>query len=470
VAINSSIIRVPFDLIIRNCSPLLISSILSISTLILLNLPFLVLAQSNYIIRPIFNIDLILVVAICLLNIRIGILLLIIIWGLDAYLVASLNFHFGVNFDFLQSIVFINALNLYHFINAEYASILFLFAFCGVLAIYTLRNSKFSLKSLVIFGFLIICLDLLNGSMSVFGLGEDRLLVYKNIAGSPVYNLAISKWQLKQIAPSGISKFSQPKTFQIAGDWNKRHPNNSILVIIVESMGRPLSPKLQLWLEQQIFVDNITSRWETTASYEHFYGSTTGAELRVLCSLFGSYSSINVTNASNCLPNRLNAAGYNTTGLHGFTSQMFNRQYWWPIIGLHSQIFAEQKLASNSICGGAFPGICDADMISKAVSIADKPKQFVYLLTLNTHLPLEKKILPNNFLNLCHTESVDISSCEMVFSLGELLKSVSIALQGAKHPFFVEIVGDHSPPFLNRVSRLSFDQKMVPLYILKPLK
>jgi hypothetical protein len=109
-------------------------------------------------------------------------------------------------------------------------------------------------------------------------------------------------------------------------------------------------------------------------------------------------------------------------------------------------------------------------MILKAALIADKPKQFVYLLTLDTHLPLKKIIVPNSFLNLCRMESVDISSCQMVYSLGEVLKSISIELQEAKTPFFIEIVGDHSPPFLNEQSRLSFNQKMVPIYILKPLK
>jgi hypothetical protein len=194
-----------------------------------------------------------------------------------------------------------------------------------------------------------------------------------------------------------------------------------MLVIIVESMGVPNSTVLKTRMEEKLFTSKVKARWATTSLNEPFSGSTTSGEIRVLCGLTGQYHRLTVDNASQCLPNKIALAGYTTTGMHGFTSQMFDRATWWPTIGINNRFFAEQLSNSGNFCGHAFPGICDKDLIIRAVNIAGQPKQFVYLLTLNSHLTLLPTEIPLYLQVLCKQESAGTQACQLIAQLGNVL-------------------------------------------------
>ena len=161
--------------------------------------------------------------------------------------------------------------------------------------------------------------------------------------------------------------------------------------------------------------------------------------------------------------------GYATTGMHGFTSQMFDRAVWWPSIGLKSQFWAEQLSTPDNICRSAFTGVCDNYLIAKATNQVDRSKQFVYLLTLGTHLPLMDSPISSDLQKLCTQAEIDTSACQLVSQLGSVLSSLANSLEGVQTPPFVAVVGDHAPPFQAKADRMSFDQRNVPLYLLEPM-
>jgi hypothetical protein len=444
-------------------------SIFALLAVLLLNAPFWVLQQHYFVLRPIFNIDLNFVAVICLLNVPIGAALLLFAWVLDGVLVASFSYFFGSVFEFVSTIGYLSVLELYRYLTLQVGVILLMFLLLGSGVLFIFIRRRTSVNAIIIISLIICFFDIINGSTQLFGLGRDQFLVKENIAGSPSLNLWVARNRERVTSTIPLSSLPSPTAFHRIAEWHSRHSEQSVLVVIVESLGRPVPAKLQAWLEDQIFTSKVKSRWRTTSTIESFAGSTTYGELRVLCGLSGHYRRITVENAQKCLPYTASLDGYETTGYHGFTSQMFERSKWWPSIGLNSRYFAESLASSTPMCAGAFPGVCDDAMITLASLQADKPRQFVYLLTLNTHLPLEHTDVPSSFRSLCSLEAFDDLACELVFLLGNTLKNISGNLERVGHPPFVAIVGDHAPPFNDIQSRMSFVKGTVPVYFLEPI-
>jgi hypothetical protein len=446
-----------------------IEALAPLVALLLLNSPFWFLQQFYFVMRPVFSIDLLLVAVVCAFSLRVGVPMLLLAWALDGLLVASFSYHFGTASEFLSSFHFANALGLRHFVTPTLLGVLLLFLVTGAIAMLALHKPRRSVRNLLAWAFLICLFDVMNGSTQLFGLGQDQFRVPMNVAGSPAWNLGVTRARARENSSLPMAPAVQTSAFNAISRWQAIHPGSSMLVIIVESMGIPNAPILQSWLEQQLFTSSVRSRWATSSSIERFSGTTTFGELRVLCGLSGHYTRLNQNTASGCLPARFAVEGYATTGMHGFTSQMFDRAEWWPSIGMGSRLFAEQLARREHLCGDAFPGVCDDYMVALATKQADQPKQFVYLLTLNTHLPLVPSPIPQDLLHLCATASVGDSACQLISQLGTLLRAVATSMQGVKQPPFVAVVGDHAPPFNAIVDRSSFNQKNVPLYLLTPL-
>ncbi len=91
------------------------------------------------------------------------------------------------------------------------------------------------------------------------------------------------------------------------------------------------------------------------------------------------------------MPHHFAEAGYTTTSVHAFTDYLFERATWYPQIGFQQMVFRKDLVAKGARdCPGIFPGACDVDvapMIHDRLVQARSP-QFVYWLTLNSHLPV----------------------------------------------------------------------------------
>lgn len=246
--------------------------------------------------------------------------------------------------------------------------------------------------------------------------------------------------------------------------WARQHPDRGVLFVIVESFGVPADPQVRAWLDQQI---SPPAGYQMRRGDTAFAGTTTYGELRQLCQLRGSYQALDGMLARQCLPNQLKELGWRTVGLHGFSAYMFSRRGWWQAIGLQRSAFLED-LASQypRRCGGAFKGLCDEDLVDAALQQLDDSPAFVYMLTLNTHLPLPAEPAQQVPDELCTQRGLAAQTCKMMAMQGQLLRTLrERVLSRPDHPMLV-IVGDHAPPFPDVPNRSAFKAGSVPYWIL----
>jgi len=176
-----------------------------------------------------------------------------------------------------------------------------------------------------------------------------------------------------------------------------------------------------------------------------------------------------------CLPEVLQQRGYHTMAVHGFEPRMFQRESWYPRIGFEESWFLPQ-LRSQGLpeCPGPFPGLCDAAVatwIGAKLRSPETSPQFVYWLTLNSHLPVPVKT------GLQQPASCEVSLllkdralCTWFQLIHDVHRSVAqLALdQMALRPTVFLIVGDHAPPFSSDARRGAFLSHEVPYVVLWP--
>jgi hypothetical protein len=249
---------------------------------------------------------------------------------------------------------------------------------------------------------------------------------------------------------------------------------NHLLVVMVEALGLPRDPALQARLVQRWRQGDIARRYEVSTGSTPFWGSTTNGEMRELCGRWDNYHGLLEKSDPACLPAKLVRQGYRTTAIHGFKNEFFGRTSWYPNVGFQRLVFREELVAQGVTgCGGVFPGACDRDVpaLIGAQLKAAKEKQFVYWLTLNSHIPVPA------------SESLGTKDCArfdpalardhaMVCRLFSLWADVDAQLakvlaDPALPPTDILLVGDHAPPFFDRTQRSQFDGERVPWVLLK---
>jgi hypothetical protein len=436
--------------------------------LVLPQLPFWAARADFSLDRPLFNLDLALATLIACAYRRTGMVLLVFAWIVDIARAASLNYHFISPVEFVATAKFADMVVLRQVLSWK-----LLLAVAGLMACFACvaRLVKRPLMPGLLVGMLMLqLLDLANGSSQLFGWGADRFRVQANIAGSPSWNIVQAERHAVALARMPMTPYEHPRTFEAITAWHQRHPEGSVLLVLVESMGKPTSPEIAEWLGRRLATPALASRWTLRQHADDFYGPTTSGELRVLCGLRGSYAGLKPKDEAGCLPNRWKAEGREAHGLHGFHLRMFDRLQWWPRIGLTPWRFDPDAETSPRFgCNGAFPGVCDDAVLDAAVRLVDQPSRFVYALTLDTHLPMSPgHEVPADLAALCVKTRTNDVACQMVAQLGTVLDVTAAKVSSLVRPPLVVIVGDHSPPFAVSESRQAFDQTQVPLYVLTP--
>jgi hypothetical protein len=247
-----------------------------------------------------------------------------------------------------------------------------------------------------------------------------------------------------------------------------RPDRRDLVVVVVEALGVPADPTGTALFAADWNRPGWSARYDVTHGQVPFYGSTTNGELRELCNKWGNYTDFDF-DQTDCLPKRYARAGYQTIAYHGFAKLMFDRDHWFPKMGLQHLAFGEELLDQGlSICPGVFPGACDTDIapvIAKRLKQADKP-QFVYWMTLNSHLPVLKSHgLGTAVCELGSREWADAHPqvCRLFLVHHRLADAIdALAMDKDLPPTDFVIVGDHVPPFFDRTSRSLFDNAHVP--------
>ena len=435
----------------------------------LANGAFWILGTWLMIVRPVFNLDMIIGLMLMSMLPRWGLLLIVMAWALDALISQSLTFHFTNTLDFVRASRFLGEVQIENYFGWQLVFVTLPFVVCLVLLWVTREQRRGDWLHVATLGLLLFAADVFNGSSIVSG--RDVRGFAANKAGSPAAMTALRILGSHDAEPlSALPPGSSVASVAYVEDWALKHPDRSIVFVIVESMGAHEGANVGQWLATQVYPASLATRYQLNQYKIPFHGPTTSGELRELCDLKGTYRRVDSTAGQHCLPARLASHGWATTGLHGFSQRMFDREGWWGAIGLSQRRFAESFLGENlPLCGGAFRGLCDDDLIHRSFQIASASRQFVYLLTLNTHLPLEHKPITAEIHSMCESARLSDDVCQWVSQTGKVLSRISAEAAVSANPPLIVVVGDHSPPFINATSRGQFNQNHVPAFVLRPI-
>lgn len=249
----------------------------------------------------------------------------------------------------------------------------------------------------------------------------------------------------------------------------------NVMVIVVESLGFPNgNAELQRLLFAHYKTPAVKAKFDLSFGSTTYYNSTTAAEIRELCGRWGDYYDLVEARDSTCLPAEMARKGYETRAYHSFTGEFFDRQSWYPNIGFQHRTFGPDLIARGAAnCGGVFPGACDRDVprqLAAQLKAANKP-QFIYWLTVNTHLPVPTG--SNLAVDRCGTVSPKLAEtfpmvCRQVGLWAQLDAAIVKEITASDFPpTDILIVGDHMPPYFERKTRLQFAPDRVPYLLLR---
>jgi hypothetical protein len=244
---------------------------------------------------------------------------------------------------------------------------------------------------------------------------------------------------------------------------------DKIVLVLVESWGYSSQGAISDSIVAPLQSEAIQYRYEVCEGTVPFEGSTVAAEMRELCGIRGGFreSRMDGKTLSACLPAKFHRFGYTTTAIHGFTKSMFNRYYWYPNVGFQQEFFKDNWPSSipSNLCGSLFIGICDIDAgnLPRHELLTGPTKQFVYWLTLGSHLQFDGKSQPK-----CG-EGIPDLLCNLTINLKKVTSVIAdIAMDPNLPATRFIVVGDHAPPILNPGLRRQFSPSEVPFIELIP--
>jgi hypothetical protein len=431
------------------------------------NAPFWILSAHAFLARGLISLDSIVCLAILELSVPFGLLAISLSWAADLVVSASSSYHFATPAEFVRSVAYAGSIRWANFLSWSMAATALPFAVAfGTLAAPSKR--RIGPVVLIAAAAVLLLVDSINGSSAISH--RDVRVLGTNIAGSSAHALVLAAMEAPQqstLSPvstdSGglneVGRYLPPETSTDA----------SVLFVIVESMGVHNDPVVRQWLQDQLFPQSLAGRYTLAHQNVVSRGGTASGEMRRLCGLEGSYRALTEEAGQQCIPTKYAGAGWNTLGLHGFSENMFDRRFWWPTIGLQELRFAEQLGQDMTRrCGAAFHGICDQDLLAIATSRAQRPKTFVYALTLNSHLPLAPLHIEQNLADVCSRARAGDDVCTLLAYISTALRALSSQLGSQPASPYVIVVGDHPPPFFEIGSRTQFAAGIVPMFILTP--
>ena len=247
-----------------------------------------------------------------------------------------------------------------------------------------------------------------------------------------------------------------------------------VLVVMVEAMGQPTDPAVRQRLIDLWAPPEVRARYEVSSGDTLFYGSTTNGEMRELCGRWAEYSEVMEADDPTCLPARLAERGYNSQAWHSFNGGFFDRYKWYPHIGFDEMRFSPELYeAGAERCPGVFPGACDRDVprqIGATLRQARQP-QFLYWLTVNSHLPVlrSRRLQTEDCAGFDATLDREFPmTCRLLQLFDQSGRALAHEIAAADFPATdILIVGDHIPPFFDRHHRTQFEPDRVPWILLR---
>ncbi len=260
--------------------------------------------------------------------------------------------------------------------------------------------------------------------------------------------------------------------YQLVSNAKEGRPD--IVVVLLESWGLASDAEIRQSLVSEYSRPEITSRYQVEQGTVPFWGATAAGEARELCSAISSPGA-NSPAAQDCLPQKLRALGYRTIAVHGMSGLMYNRVKLYPRVGFDEMWFREKFDAAHlPRCAGAFRGTCDtaiADWIGHHLEEHSDGPQFIYWMTLGSHLPVPNPPQVNNPApcSVSPLLAQDVALCAYYQLVFNVHRSVfDMATAALARPTIFVVVGDHAPPFAEAERRNAFSNAVVPYVLLIP--
>jgi hypothetical protein len=337
--------------------------------------------------------------------------------------------------------------------------------------------------TLAVFAVLCWTVDLFAGRTAI--LREDRQLGAVRLTRVPTHSLVMSELRFEtfhrtHVAGENVSAPAASKLIVRLDSSDSPRTSATtpnVVLILVESWGKPVASDLEEAVIRPYSDKALGEKYAVNEGTVPFYGPTVAGEARELCGSAMGFGLLSASAAElkGCLPETMNAMGYHSTAVHGYSGRMFDRENWYRRIGFNETWFRDQLLEEGMpLCPGPFPGICDAaasEWIGDRLRRDTEAPQFIYWVTLNSHLPVPVsngvKSPPACSDNSSAAEDAAICAWyQLVFNVH---RSVSqLALRATSRRTIFLVVGDHAPPFSSARLRGEFSDRVVPYFLLIP--
>jgi len=368
----------------------------------------------------------------------------------------------------------------------EYAFLLIAYAIGVAVALratlggHRRKDAKRMVALVLVCCLLTLTTDLLFGRFVIFHIGKRPGVDVHGvlITRSPVASILLANYRRLHF---GRRSPEQPLLLSSALSQTLAElPDGSkpdIILVLTESWGLAKDDRVNQAQVQPYRNPAMVNLYRVQTGSVQFAGGTTSGETRELCGDTQGISSFSGPNAyfAECWPARLKNVGYRTLAVHGYAPGMFRRWEWYKRFGFEDSAFLlDLKHDGATMCNGAFPGICDADVAQwigdRLLTHRDGKPDFVHWVTLNSHLPVPRlgKNIP---LQQCAAAGIDRQEqlCSWFTLVRRVHESVArLALRPGLRPTVFVIVGDHAPPFIQEETREQFSQTRVPFVVLIP--
>lgn len=437
--------------------------------LLLLNAPWLAVSTFLYISRPLLNLDYLLLAPLLWRRPRLWLAGATLVLLLDLATSVAPIYHMSAAM-LLESMRFFGTV---HWVDDAYPVTSLVFGLACAAALFWAARRAFARRRIGAMSVLatvvaVVVVDASNGSMHLFHLRSTQWLPL-NIAGSSTVKLVRSLNSEAGMHDLWVEDADPHSPKRALESWLGRYPQRSMLVVIVESLGLPEDAGLRAY-QTNALVARLVERADVRVQTRPFRGATTAAELRVLCGIVGDYRSLAGRPARDCLPAVARSQGMETVGVHAFSSSMFRRAEWWPAIGISRSLFVDDLLPRGvPACGGAFAGACDIEALRVLQDELSSGPKFVYMLTLNTHLPLYPRArVTRELRQACIQAHVPDEVCQLTAEQSLFLERLGTMLAALPELPMTLVTGDHSPPYAGALARQAYSQAAVPMVSITP--
>jgi phosphoglycerol transferase MdoB-like AlkP superfamily enzyme len=258
--------------------------------------------------------------------------------------------------------------------------------------------------------------------------------------------------KVSQIQDFKNSKDSESISFK----YLKNDTSNKQVLIVIESWGLDKDLyKRKKQLQKLLELESFGYQFQFDSSL--FFGGTTSAEVRELYNKSGeAYYSIvqNGYSDATSIPQLKNNRGYNTVSLQSFSGYYSNGYHFRKVAGFNQiKDFSFFKNQSALNFNNHYISVNDEAVFDYGFKlISTQKKAFLYILTINSHLPFHVEGKKSEL------QSQSDRITEQFAQLANLLKKYPVNK--------VVIVGDHPPPFFTRKEIDQYSTKFVPAVII----